>query len=312
MTVGRANAGRAVFCAVILGLVFFGVLVVYAPDSAPLSPNNYGWNGLERAYSTYGLSFTTSLSSVPAGAVLVVMQPSVNFSPADVAAVRLHLAAGGTVVVAGKSGFATSLLERLGSGISIESGYSISDPIYNWKAKTLPTALVETGAASRFPFAANVSGIALNQPSPLVLRDSSAEVVAATSAFSYDVSSPGSSQVSKGPFAVVAAEVVGKGTLLVVSDSLFFLNSELTIASNAALIGNLFAGSAVFVDASHWTSSPLTSSTAQLKAQFREAYSQLSGSPARYIVTISFVLVALALVPSRERGVGQPPRPPDR
>ena len=309
MTVGRRNASRAVAAAIMLGLLLFGLLALYAPDSVAFSPNNYGWNGIEGISSTYKVSFTTSLSSVPAGSVLAIMQPSLNFSAADVQAVGSLLRGGGTVVVADKSGVANSLLTGLGSGITIQSQYSISDPLYNWKAKTLPTALILPGTASRFPFAANVSGIALNQPSPLLLQKGADVSAAVTSQLSYDVAQPGSGQVSKGPFVVAAAEKVGNGTLLVVSDSQFLLNSESTIADNGALIGNLFINASVYIDASHWTSSPLTSSTAELKAELREAYGMLSGSPIRYILTLSFVVLAIALVPGEESSQAQPAPP---
>lgn len=301
MTVGRADSARSVAGAVVVGLLMFVVLVLYAPDSVAFSPNNYGWNGIEGISSAYRVSFASSLSSVPPGAVLVIMQPSINFSKADVEAVGAILAGGGTVVVADKSGVANSLLTGLGSGITIESGYSIDDPLFNWRTSTLPTALLTPGAASLFPFASGVSGIALNQPSPLLLRGENDSSVAVTSQFSYDVARPNSSQVAKGPFVVAAAERMGKGTLLVVSDSQFLLNSEWTIADNRALIGNLFAGSSVYIDASHWTASPLASSTAQLKGGFRAAYAAVAAGPDRYLFAGASVVVALALVPTRGR-----------
>ena len=312
MTVGRLDSARALAAAAMLGLLLFVVLVLYAPDSVAYSPNNYGWNGIEGISSAYHVNFTTSLASVPAKSVLVIMQPNVNFTSADVDAVRRLLAGGGTAVVADRSGVANSLLTGLGSGITIQSEYSISDPIYNWKARSLPTALIDPAIASQFLLAENVSGIALDQPSPLSLHDSADVSVAVTSQLSYDVARPNSSLVGEGPFVVAAAQKFGNGTLLVVSDSQFLLNSEWTIADNHALIGNLFTNSSVFIDASHWTASPLASSTAQLKAEFRQTYNSLSGSPARYVLTVSSVLVAFTLVPSLKSSRARPTVPGER
>ena len=302
---GRANVIRAISAAVILGLVLFGILVFYAPDSEAFSANNYGWDGIHGVASAYGVHFTTALSSVPPGSVIVIMQPSLNFTETDVEAVHVHLDDGGTVLVADKSGFANSLLRDLGSGITIESQYSIDDPIYNWKANTLPTALVESGVASELPFAGNISGIALDQPSPLALESPQAFSVALTSQFSYSLGPSGSAQVASGPFVVAAGERIGNGLLLVVSDSQLLLNSEWTIADNRALIGGVFGNSSVFIDASHWSASPLTSSTAQLRAKVGETYQVLSGTPIRYILTLSLVVVCLVLVPD----VGEAPSP---
>jgi hypothetical protein len=312
LSIRTANVARALAAAVIFGLAIFGILVVYAPDSVALSPNNYGWNGIHEVSSAYAVNFTTSLSSVPPGSVLVIMQPSANFSAQDIAAVRAHLEKGGTVLVADKSGFANSLLQGLGSGVTVESQDSIQDPIYNWKASTLPTALIQRGVAQGFPFAKNVSGIALNLPSPLLLQGRNSTAIAATSQLSYVADATSKTQIVKGPFTVAAAERVGKGTLVVVSDSQFLLNSEWRIADNAAFIGNIFANSSVYIDASHWSSSPLTSSTAQLKAEFGQAYAVISAIPMRYLVTLSFVVVALLLMPGRERTRRRPHSPNER
>jgi len=293
MNVGRRNSVRGIVAAVLLAVLAFVLLVQYAPDSVAFSPNNYGWNGLHDVASTYSVNFTTSLSTLPTDGVLAILQPSVNFSSADANAVRDFLLAGGTVLVADKSGTANSLLRGIGSSIAISGHYSISDPVYNWRTSSVPTALVLP--AMRAAYLANVSGIALNQPCPLVLTGSEASQVAITSQFSQTQAG------SKGPFVVMASEGIGAGTLIVVGDSQFLLNSEWTIANNAILIGNLFAGRSVFIDASHWMNSPLTSSTAQVKAELREAYGAVAAAPARYIIVIGLVAVSILLVPTNGR-----------
>ena len=292
MNVGRRNSARGILAAILLAVLAFVVLVQYAPDSVAFSPNNYGWNGLEGIASAYNVNLTTSLSSLPTRAVLAILQPSVDFGSANANSVRSFLLGGGTVLVADKSGVANSLLEGIGAGITIESQYSISDPVYNWKGQTVPTALVLQTAHEAY--LANVSGIALNHPSPLALTGSAASKVAITSQFSQI-------QVgSKGPFVVMASEQMGAGTLVVVSDSQFLLNSEWTIANNRVLIGNLFANRSVFIDTSHWMNSPLTSSTAQVRAELRQVYAIISTVPTRYAFALLMVGLALLLVPQRD------------
>ena len=239
--------------------------------------------------STFRVNFTTGLASVPAGAVLVVSQPSVAFGSDDAAAVKTFLMAGGTVLVADKSGVANSLLGRLGSAISIDGRYSLSDPTYNWKSSSVPTALVLPSAASKFRFLGNVTGVALNKPAPLLLSSAAASDLAITSEFSRS-SAPGH---PPGPIVVDAAQKFRKGTLVVVGDSQFLLNSEWTLADNRALIGNLFGDSQVFIDASHWG----VSSIATLKVQLSEFYGAISAFPMRYVTVLVAVSLALALVP---------------
>ena len=291
MKVGDLNSVRGIVVAALLAVLAFVLLVQYAPDSVAFSPNNYGWNGLQGVASAYSVNFTTSLSGLPTNGVLAIIQPSINFSSVDANSVRSFLAAGGTVLVADKSGFANSLLRGLDSGIAIENQFSITDSVYDWKAKSVPTALVLPGTASSAPYIANATGLALNQPSPLALTKPGATEVAVTSQFSETQAG------SKGPFVVVASEKFGQGTLIVVGDSQFLLNSEWTIANNRVLIGNLFANRSVFIDASHWTNSPLTSSTAQVKAELRQIYTTISAVPLRYAFVLLMVGAALILVP---------------
>ena len=298
MNVGRGNTVRTLAAGVLLGVAAFLLLIQYAPDSVAFSPNNYGWNGLQQVASTYGVNFTTSFSSLPSSAVLVIGQPSINFTDTDAAAVRSFLSGGGTVLVADKSGVANSLLLRLGSTITIQNGRTISDGTYNWKSKSVPTALVLPNAKSQFPFLRNASGIALNQPSPLLISGPQGVALAVTSEFS--VTSPVAGGVSgaRGPYVVMAAQKFGPGTLIVVGDSQFLLNSEWNIADNRALIGGLFMHKEVYVDASHWG----VTSIAQTKSVLGEFYSFVSAYPMRYIATLFVVGLALAFVPSGRQG----------
>jgi hypothetical protein len=291
MKVSRGNAIRAIAAAVSLSAIAFVLLVEYAPGNVPFSPDNYGWNGLQNVASTYRVNFTTSLATVPPNAVLVVTQPSTAFSSDDAAAVKTFLQGGGTVLVADKSGVANTLLVRLDSAISIENQYSLTDSTYNWKSSSLPTALVLPEAVSKFRFLRNVTGIALNKPAPLLVS-AAATGLAITSQFSTSSASGG----PRGPFIVMAAQRYGKGTLVVVGDSQFLLNSEWTLANNMALIGNLFGNTQVFVDASHWG----VSSTAVLRLELSEFYGAISGFPMRYVITLLVAGFALVLVPGRE------------
>ena len=301
MNVGRLNAARSTVVAVVFGVLLFVILVNYAPDSVSFSPNNYGWDGIRGVYLTYRINFTNSISSVPINSTFVVLQPNTVFSPADIEVVRTHLTRGGVVLVADNSGVANSLLRGLGSGIVIQSDLSVNDPTYNWRAQSLPTAFVLSGAPAQFRFAANVSAIALDKPSPLLLKSSADVSIASTSPFSFDEASSGTGKVAHGPFVVIAAEKVGTGTLVVIGDPQLLLNAEWTISDNPVLIRNLFSGTKVFIDASHWTAGPLTSSTAQVKAGFGELFDAISGVPAKYVVTVLFIGFGLAMVPSAER-----------
>lgn len=299
MRVGRRNAVRGVSAGVLLAVLAFTIIVQYAPDSVAFSPNNYGWNGMQEVASAYRLNLTASLASIPSDGVLAIVQPSASFGPNDASSVKGFLGGGGTLLVADKSGVSNSLLRGIGSAITIDSRYSIIDQVFNWKAPSVPTALVLSIANDSL--LTHVRGIALNHPSPLILGGPDALKVAITSQFSSVQSG------ARGPFVVVASERLGNGTLIVVGDSQFLMNSEWTIADNRIMIGNLFANRAVFIDTSHWSISPLTSSTAQVKARLNSLYGAISGIPTRYGFVLALVLVAFLLVPRSERAKARVP-----
>jgi len=200
--------------------------------------------------------------------------------------------------VADKSGAANSLLLKLGSAVRIENNSTISDRTYNWKSKSEPTAIVLPGAKSQFHFLQNVSGIALNMPSPLLVTGPQGIDLAITSEFSVASPPTGGTIGTRGPYVVMAAQKFGAGTLIVVGDSQFLLNSEWTIANNKLLIGSLFSKTNVYVDASHWG----VTSIAQTKIALGQFYSFVSASPMRYIATLFVVGLALAFVPSSTEG----------
>jgi hypothetical protein len=306
MNVGRRNSARALAAGALFAILAFLVLVQYAPDAVAFSPNNYGWDGIEGVASTYNVNFTTSLSALPPNSVLVVIQPSINYSSSDAKSIRAFVEGGGTLFVADKSGVANSLLAQVGSAISIQPNESISDRTYNWKSPSFPTALVLPAAQSQLGFLSKVRGIALSQPAPLLTSGAKAFDLAITSQFSTSLSAS-SGATARGPFIVMAGQKLGNGTIVVVGDSQFLLNSEWTIADNKALIGNLFTNSTVLIDASHWG----LSSIARLKADLRNVYSFLGASPVRYIVTLCLVGAALLIAPGggKEEAAGPRGRP---
>jgi hypothetical protein len=105
-------------------------------------------------------------------------------------------------------------------------------------------------------------------------------------------------QLAKGPFVVLSGQKLLNGTLYVVGDSQFILNSEWSIADNEQFIANLFSTRNVFIDSSHWAVSPVTSSVAHLKVEVGAVYSLISAEPAKYVATLGIIALAVALTPT--------------
>lgn len=305
---------RVVASAAIIGLILFVALISLAPDAVAFSPNNYGWNGLQGIFSTYSVDPVGSISGVKLGenrSVLLIMQPVTQFSPSYAGKVSSFVEQGGTLVVADSEGSSNSLLREMGVAINIETQYAISDPVYNWRASSLPTALVlpstELGGLLH-----GVRGIAMNRPSPLDIgTGASAFAISSQLSFESNRSSgglvPGNPKpIANGPFVVAAYEMMGKGLVLVIGGSEFFTNSMSRVADNGALISNVLSNSKVFLDVSHWPAN----TAGNLKSFFDSAYASLSQFPFNLILTLCFVGVSLVLLPVFSGVVGARVREP--
>jgi hypothetical protein len=294
---------KPIIASIIIGIILFLALVSYAPDAVPFSTNNYGWNGLEQIAAQYSIHPIDSISNATllhrgTGAVLLVIAPVSNFTVAEAGYALSFVKSGGTLIVADSSGFSNTLLGAMGVAIGIQSAYALYDSLYNWKAASLPEAIILPSAVSTF--SSDLSGvrtIALNQPSPVSVAGPSV-AVAATTSYSFESVKPAVQllnanpvSVGSGPFNVAAIEKIGYGRVFVIGDSEFFTNQLVGVANNNVLISNLLSNSTVYLDTSHWPSN----TSASLKAELASAYSIISKSGLRYLFTLAIVGAAIGL-----------------
>jgi uncharacterized protein DUF4350 len=297
---------RSILASLVVALIIFILLVLLAPDAVPFSSNNYGWNGIEQVSAHYTITPVSSLVGLqPERSVLLMLQPTVNYSQGDASAVKQFARGGGVVLVAGSSSLVNRLLQSIGAGVLVQSQFAINDPAFNWRSSDFPTVLVLPNTAQQFRFLTGVNGIALDSPSPLkVEAGSKVQVLAISSPLSHEGSraneSPligllgGSPPVATGSFPTVVAERIGNGSLLIIGDSQFLTNSVWTLADNQVLARNLMANSSVYLDTSHWQ--PNTGEG--VKAALGSAYALFSGVPLRYMLVALFVGASIVILPS--------------
>ena len=288
----------------IIATLLFIILLTYAPTSTAFATNNYGWNGLHDVAQTYSISSINSFSypaSERNGTVLLIVAPTQNFTQSEASRALDYVKGGGVLVVADSFGYSNTLLAGMGVNIRIEQNYVVNDPLYNWKAQSLPIAFI---ASAQYPFLANVRGLALDQPSPLLVTTTAARVAAVSSSRSFTLNrseqgafplfqAANAKPIASGPFPMVAVEQMGAGEIVVIGDSSFFTNSVWKSANNNVLINNLLSNSTVYLDTSHWQ----VNTGDYIKAEFLYLYTAFSGFPLRYILAAAFVLVAVALLP---------------
>ena len=309
---------RIAIASIIIGILIFMALITYAPDDIPFSPNNYGWNGMQQIYSQYKIHLINSYSNVPSKptSTLIIMQPVYNFTTSDASSLKSFVSGGGTLIIADSEGTSNSLLQNMGLPIQINESVKILDNAYNWKEPSLPNALVTQSSQTRYSLLQNVLGIAMDEPSPLVISNTSnANEIAMTSSQSYIVARTsnvlqepiaigiGENPLSSGPFPVAAAVKIGSGTVFVIGDSEFFLNSVWSVGNNRQLISNLFSNSTVYLDTSHWKLNTEASVKAEVAFIY---YGGIAEFPYRYLFTIAFVGAAIALVPISHKKIAKP------
>lgn len=276
----------------VIGSLFFIALVSFAPNSTPYSLNNYGWNGMQALDSKYSIQQVSSISQVHASnkSVLLEIAPSSQFSYSSGILAKDFIESGGTMVVADSSGFSNSLLRDLGAQILV-SGNTIYDPVYNWKQKIVP--LVLTSNQGAYSFLSGVTALAMSNSSSILIEGSGAVSIAYSSPQSEAVNSS-KALVSSGPFPMAAAQNIGKGKLIVIADSTFFLDSVWTNGDNQLFANNLFQNSTVYLDTSTWPANSQTTINSRLVSIF----SEISSIPFRYMFAIAFVAMSFLIFQS--------------
>jgi hypothetical protein len=237
---------------------------------------NPGWNGTSGlAVSTYRLgkfvpSFqarTTGtditiaqmnlneLSLDPDTTALAIIGPSRPFSLSDGALVGDFVKRGGMLVLADDFGSGNTLLERMGAA-SRFSGKLVIDLSFEKKPEfSVCFDLIQD------PLTTNVTSLLLNYPSTIFRNGTTLEVVGSTSVASWldtnnnRVQDPGEPQ---GPFPVIARELLGLGSILLLSDPSVLINGMRTYLDNGVFVDNLVTlmcsgRSTVYFDESHRT-----------------------------------------------------------
>jgi hypothetical protein len=280
---------KSIVVSYVIAMLLFIVLVSFAPDSTPYSLNNYGWNGMHQLSTKYDVKEINSISQVPPSnkSVLLELAPSNQFSNASGQIAKYFVENGGTLIIADSSGFSNSLLRAIGAQILV-SGDAIYDPVYNWKQKIVPLVLTSNNN-NGFSFLNGVTSLAMSNASSILIQGNNAITIAYSSPQSEAINSSTNAFISKGPFPMAAVQNVGRGKLIVIADSSFFLNSVWANANNEALANNLLQNSTVYLDTSAW---PINSQTT-IKAGLASIYSSISATPYRYIFAISFVGLGL-------------------
>jgi len=232
----------------VVGVV--GLSLVYPPLDDLYLENPF-WNGLSEVYRELKPGRIRDAGEYyflePGGSTVFMIGPSRGFSGEELEAVQDYLLRGGKVVLCDDFGSGNQLLEGLGLEVRF-TGELLLDPVFFDRSYELPRLLNFT------VFRVKEREVVLNYATTLA-EGSGLSVVESSSPFSYVEDEGG---VSYGPHPVMGRIKVGRGLLVLLSDSSVFINSMIDKAGNRDLLQSLVRGEA-YIDEAHSVPTLLTS-----------------------------------------------------
>ena len=285
----------------LLIIVSLTALVWFYPSSQDFKAKNPSWNGAREFARHFGADSLQSLDDLPQnpGDTVLVVIPYIEVSRTDLAALKLYVSNGGTLVLADDYGYGNTVLEYLKINASF-NGAPLLDPLFNYKNSYLPRVTDFTTSA----ITQNISNIALNHATSLD-AGVGVQAIARSSAASFlDINNNTvhDEDETAGPLTVAAQAAVANGRVIILSDPSMIINSMLDMDDNNAFIANIIksagADSEVMFDESHLPKDNLDEAQGGLAA-LRGKLATPAG-----IALILTVIVALALLPIWFRGKG--------
>jgi hypothetical protein len=290
----RSPIRFAVLAAILVSTILIGITSYYWPIQDPYHPYNDGWNGCSNLLTLMRnptLLYSYS-NPIPAGiSFLIIVGPTVPFTPSEAITIQHFLTSGGVVLLADDFGTGNILLENINVTVRF-SGKQISDLYFYSKQGFFP--LISQFAHDQITN--NLTTIAMSHPSYLQIQDPhSIKILAQSSPFSFiDYNGNGviSSNETTQPYPVIASTQVGRGTLVLVSNAEAFANEMINLNDNSKLFLNIAAlstGTTAF-DLAHIRSAPLTDQRIAFKTGVDTIALSLPPTPLRAIVTAAIIL----------------------
>ncbi|MFD1514135.1 DUF4350 domain-containing protein [Halomarina rubra] len=259
----------------LVAVVALGIVIGASTSGAAYGAFNPSWDGGsslrgiaegEGTDAVY-IQGTSEYNSLSNQSVAFVLAPDEPYTANESAQVRSFVDRGGTLVVADDSSRSNSLLASVGASARVD-GQLVRDEHRYFRGPALPLATNVTNTTTRSNQSAG-SGNATNLTSGVerltlnygsVVRPENASVLISTSEFAYLDSNQNdqlddSETLATRPVATV--ESVGKGRVVVVSDSSALINAMLDRPNNRRFAQALISGSdRVALDYSHTASLP--------------------------------------------------------
>jgi hypothetical protein len=187
------------------------------------------------------------LSSFGPSDTLLIASPTRNYTLEESNSVASFLKSGGKVVVMDDFGNANSLLEGIGSPITINA-----TPLCEYEYYHVNHTFPIISYLNPSDDMANVSSIILNHPASLDVSPGAYELAQTSGRGWLDINDNSriDGREKMGRFVVIAKANIDNGQLIVISDPDVFINSMIDLGDNQIFMGNIFNGN-VWIDVGH-------------------------------------------------------------
>jgi len=280
---------------VVLIMVMVSLLSVwFYPSMQDFMATNATWNGIKGFSSEFKAEIPESLGVIPgisgqAEKKALIAIPMLDFSTEDLLIIRNFINDGGTLLLIDDYGYANTILSYLDIDIRFSKA-PLLDPLFSYKNQNMPRItdfIPELKEAGINVLMFNNATALLNVLEP--------EAIAWSSKASFlDKDGNGilSPRDSRGPLAVATQVTLGKGKVIMVSDSSIIVNSMVGRDNNYDFIKYITSHNGeskqILIDGSHLAKAPLDKAKPILAA----AKKALS-NPYALIGLMAFVFIAV-------------------
>ena len=214
-------------------ILTFLFLIVYISPVIDYSILNPDWNGYSKLLITLKAKVVNKplviKVSNPESAVIITI-PYKKYFKSEINFLKKFVREGGELIILDDFGCGNQLLNSLGRYLIIINNSMLIDPLYNFKNGKLPRII---NFNTNFPEVRNISSIILNHASGLaIVNPRKVDVLAYSSAFSFldtNLNNEYDLGEKKGPIPIIAKFKYGLGTVYVISDPSFLINSMIEL-----------------------------------------------------------------------------------
>lgn len=238
---------------IIISFITIFFLVLYVPPAIDFSAANPFWNG----YSTFCNRLDVTIIDKPLSYpikeprdTILITIPYIKYFNVEIENLKRFVREGGVLIILDDYGYSNQILNSLGGYVTVVNDVMLVDPLFNYRNGRFPKIIDFSDDRE----VENITEVIFNHASALYVSSPKVKVLAYSSSFSFldtDFNGRWDEGENKGSFPVMAKFPYGSGTVYVISDPSFLLNSMIDMGDNYKLILNLIDNKKVLLDQYH-------------------------------------------------------------